>query len=672
MKLGTRILLGFSCLIAICVILGATAVWRMSAVKKDTSVLAAESMPAAAIANKVEREFARTMYEMRGYSYSEETNYLGRARASMAQLAQSLESAREMASKPGVQTLGPLKEAAERAAAKAAEYEKLSQNTVVAVEGLNRDRQTMDESSQAYMKQASDFLGIQNETLKEHLRTNQNASVSVLEDRVHKINLVYDVLMLGQEIRIGTFKAQSTRNLSHLQDAQKKFEQVNQKLDELKGITRQETNLKQIAECRAAGQRYSDAMASLLLHWQERDQLNDRRVQIGNAGLQEAQQTAGNTMDSSTKSSLEAASLLSGASRVVIFGLIAALLAGAGLALVITRSITRPIRLVADQLSNGADQTVSAAEQVSASSQSLAEGASEQAASLEETSSSLEEMSSMTQRNGESTQRANELAREARLAAERGAGDMQTMSTAMDAIKASSDEIAKIIKTIDEIAFQTNLLALNAAVEAARAGEAGMGFAVVAEEVRNLAQRSALAAKETSEKIEGAIQKSALGVQVSARVASALNDIVAKVRQVDQIASEVAGASREQNQGIGQINTAVSQMDKVTQANAASAEESAAAAEELNAQAQSMKEAVLDLRQMVDGKAEARPHLAEELVTQRSGGLRSAKTAFSSPMRRQSGPGAAVAHGRTAAGKSTLIIKDGGAEVGLNDSFKDM
>ena len=154
-----------------------------------------------------------------------------------------------------------------------------------------------------------------------------------------------------------------------------------------------------------------------------------------------------------------------------------------------------------------------AAGQVSSASQSLAEGASEQAASLEETSSSLEEMSSMTKRNAENAQKANELAKQARAAADTGVGDMQAMNAAMDAIKASSDDIAKIIKTIDEIAFQTNILALNAAVEAARAGEAGMGFAVVADEVRNLAQRSAQAAKETAAKIEGAVSKTAQGVR---------------------------------------------------------------------------------------------------------------------------------------------------------------
>jgi len=179
---------------------------------------------------------------------------------------------------------------------------------------------------------------------------------------------------------------------------------------------------------------------------------------------------------------------------------------------------------------------------------------------------------------------------------------MQLMNGAMEAIKISSDDIAKIIKTIDEIAFQTNILALNAAVEAARAGEAGMGFAVVADEVRNLAQRSAQAAKETAGKIEGAITKTAQGVGISKQVSETLLEIATKARQVDELVSEVAGASREQTQGITQVNIAVGQMDKVTQSNAANAEESAAAAEELNAQAVTMKDSVADLLQLVGGE----------------------------------------------------------------------
>lgn len=208
----------------------------------------------------------------------------------------------------------------------------------------------------------------------------------------------------------------------------------------------------------------------------------------------------------------------------------------------------------------------------------------------------------MTKRNADNASKVKELGSEARSAGDAAVTDMQAMGVAMDAIKTSSDDIAKIIKTIDEIAFQTNILALNAAVEAARAGEAGAGFAVVADEVRSLAQRCAQAAKETAAKIEDSVQKSAHGVQISAKVAQSLEQIVGKARQVDELAAEVASASKEQTQGISQINLAVGQMDKVTQSNAANAEESAAAAEELNAQAELMRDSVRELLRLVDGQ----------------------------------------------------------------------
>ena len=286
----------------------------------------------------------------------------------------------------------------------------------------------------------------------------------------------------------------------------------------------------------------------------------------------------------------------------LVAGAIVLLFCGVVLVMV-TRSIVRPIQAIADSLMAGARQTANAAGEVSSASQSQAEGASESAASIEEISSSLEEMSSMTKRNAENAQKATELTKQTRTAADKGAHDMQAMIAAMDAIKISSDETAKIIKTIDEIAFQTNILALNAAVEAARAGEAGMGFAVVADEVRSLAQRSAQAAKETSAKIEGSLSRTAQGVEISAKVAQTLDEIVAKVRLVDELVAEVVGASHEQTQGIGQINIAVGQLDKVTQSNAANAEESAAAAEELNAQTETMEASVAELIELVGSGA---------------------------------------------------------------------
>ncbi len=188
-------------------------------------------------------------------------------------------------------------------------------------------------------------------------------------------------------------------------------------------------------------------------------------------------------------------------------------------------------------------------------------------------------------------------------AAQAGSRTMVEMTQAMAAIDTSSAEVAKIVKNIDEIAFQTNILALNAAVEAARAGEAGAGFAVVADEVRSLAQRSAAAAKETADKIEAAIASSRNGSQSCAKVGESLTQIAEKVSSTDCLVGEIATAAREQAQGIEQINTAITQMDQVTQSNSASAEESASAAEELDAQAESLKDMVGRLRQLVGGAA---------------------------------------------------------------------
>jgi len=263
------------------------------------------------------------------------------------------------------------------------------------------------------------------------------------------------------------------------------------------------------------------------------------------------------------------------------------------------RRVNGALNVVSRDLLESTQQFVAVSGEITGASQNLAESSTEQAANLEETGAALEEMSSMFKRNAESLQQADNLAKEARTAADQGVDKMQQMNTAMFAIKTSSDDIAKIIKTIDEIAFQTNILALNAAVEAARAGEAGMGFAVVADEVRSLAQRSATAAKETARMIESAIHNTNEGVVITTQVAAVLNEIVVKIRQVDELAAEVAEASREQTRGITQINASVGQIDKTTQANAAGAEESAAAAEELSAQSRLVARAVDKLALLV-------------------------------------------------------------------------
>jgi len=288
------------------------------------------------------------------------------------------------------------------------------------------------------------------------------------------------------------------------------------------------------------------------------------------------------------------------AKATISIGLVVIILATV-IIFLIARSVTNPIRHLIQELRHGSEQVSAASGQVSASSQELAKGSSEQAASMEETSTGLEEMASMTRQNAEGAKMANALARETKEASERGVSSMKQMQTAIENVEKSSDETAKIIKTIDEIAFQTNLLALNAAVEAARAGEAGQGFAVVAEEVRSLAQRAAEAAKDTSELIENSRETSKRSVGIVEEVDNALEEISSKAVKVNELVEEISAASDEQTHGIEQLNQATAQVDEVTQTMASTAEESAAASEQLNSQAEALLHAIGQLYTVVEG-----------------------------------------------------------------------
>jgi methyl-accepting chemotaxis protein len=222
--------------------------------------------------------------------------------------------------------------------------------------------------------------------------------------------------------------------------------------------------------------------------------------------------------------------------------------------------------------------------QVSDGSMVIAQGATEQASALEETAATLEELTSQTKQNADNADMANSLAGETRSEAETGSETMDNMIEAMKAINQSSEEIGKIIKVIEEIAFQTNLLALNAAVEAARAGEHGKGFAVVAEEVRNLAQRSAAAAKDTGELIEEAVKRAQEGNNMASKSGEMLGSIVDSVKKMTDLVAEIAEASKEQANGITQVSSAVTSMDQVTQQNASTTEQLSAQSNQLGVQ----------------------------------------------------------------------------------------
>jgi methyl-accepting chemotaxis protein len=317
----------------------------------------------------------------------------------------------------------------------------------------------------------------------------------------------------------------------------------------------------------------------------------------------------------------------------------------------VVRTLPVPFQRIADTLSHSSKETLGSVHELNGASRSLAGNAEKQAASLQEASAALEEISSMVRRNGESAKSAASLAKQAREVAESGGEVVETaaavtrrlsnssaeLKQAMGGVKSASDEIAKIIKNIDEIAFQTNILALNAAVEAARAGEAGLGFAVVADEVRNLAQRSATAAKETANRIATAISQSSTGLQVSEKVANDLNEvqvhfghvernlasILDQARKVDEHVSQIAQASDEQSTGIHQVTRAVSEIDQMTQHNAAAAHQTASLVESLNHQAVVLEETVVSLMKLVGGESK-QPRATEaariDSLPPRSGG----------------------------------------------------
>jgi len=391
--------------------------------------------------------------------------------------------------------------------------------------------------------------------------------------------------------------------------------------DDLNTRFKDPKNKEQVARIRTAAEKYKANFDGWVALWDKQ--------QVQGAAMVAAARDFGQGSDElrqGQKEKMETAVAFS--TKLMLILAACGVILGIVIAFVIARSITRPFKeifkglkafsnaelndtgntfnRIIDGMTEGMAQVNDAAGQVSTASQQLAEGASEQASSLEETSSALEEMAAMTRTNAENSQQAKELSGKAREGADHGGVIVGQLNEATQGISDASNQISKIIKVIEEIAFQTNLLALNAAVEAARAGEHGKGFAVVAEEVRNLAQRSAGAAKEINDLIANSTKRSQEGVKISGEVGTALEAIVGDVKSVSELITGIAQASKEQAQGVDQVNTAVAQMDKVTQQNASGAEESASAAEQLSAQAAATNALVDDLIVLVRGANQGR------------------------------------------------------------------
>jgi methyl-accepting chemotaxis protein len=597
MKLAAKISLGFGLLIVIAVLLGGLATWNMLSVKKITTSLAKENVPAALVGSEMERGALNTMYQARGYAFTDSKTFLDNAKQNIVENGKTINKALEHANK---YNLAVLKENAGKADTLSNDYERLLNETVAKTEAISLNLKDCDEAAKAFNEGCLNYIEEQNKKQSVEF-SSPNTTPKMLSDRAKKLQLANDLLSFNKTIRLANWRAQAGRSSQMMKEALKLFGQIDNIFTELKANTKEEAHLKLIETCYKANQQYKNGMEGLIANWDAREAIGKDRGVAGQGLIDASKATSEYNMTKTIESSEKAAKSLATATTTMIIGLCIAIVVGIVLAIFITKSITGPIGKIIAGLTEGSEQVSSASGQVSSASQSLAEGATEQAAGLEETSSSLEEMSSMTKQNADNAQQANTLAGETRKAANNGAEAMGRMSSAIKDIQKSSDETAKIIKVIDEIAFQTNLLALNAAVEAARAGEAGKGFAVVAEEVRNLAMRSAEAAKNTANMIEESVKNSKNGVDIASEVGKVLEEIVQSIGKTTDLVGEIAAASSEQAQGIDQVNTAVAQMDKVTQQNAANAEESASASEELSAQAEQMNQIVEELVKLVGG-----------------------------------------------------------------------
>ncbi len=630
MTIGKRITLGF---LAVVVTLGSVAglaAWNMKTAASRADGIANEAVPESIVGARIAQNQGEIRASMRGFDSNFEERFSTQAKKDLAELKGDLAEGRALVAKHPV--LVKLGENVGKVEALVTDFEKVLLRNEVTGLSILRSRDIM-------LKTATEFVdiitGIFDEQAK--LLTDEIARGGLepakLAERARKTILAGKIRNHGNLARVANFRAQAIRDPKVFEVAVTELAAAGKSLDELAPLITQPAHVAQIQACKKALSLYLDTMEVTRSAYLDMVKTTQQRVELGDKVTAIAQEIADGSRQRANLAASLSSTSLGHSTTVVVFGIIAGLSIAVALSFFITRSTTKALTFIASTLNEGASQISAASNHVSSSSQSLAEAASEQAASIEETSASLEEISAMTKRNAEHATASRGLSQQANQSAATGLqrlGEMNhtlttvkaavgDMESAVQQMQSSSQEISKIIKTIDEIAFQTNLLALNAAVEAARAGEAGMGFAVVADEVRSLAQRSAQAAKETSEKIEAAIKRSESGGVASKKVVQALtemetsagniaqvfNGIVTQVKALDEGIGEITVAGTEQSRGIGEINMAVSQMDKVTQSNAATAEECASSSEELNAQVSTLQAAVISLTQLVGGSGAA-------------------------------------------------------------------
>ena len=627
-KIGTKISIGFGLLIAISMFLGGLAIYSMVDAGRDSDLLDRAYVPEVDVANEIERNALEAVFKHRGFNYHNDPTQMIEGNNSLAKVDGSLITAKQLVAKyPQLSKLSDGLGVIEKALAG---YREEMTKTVANKRKIAENRADLDKAANLFVENINEYLSSQYEAIKLENRTGATYDDKV--KRLNKIIIANKIIAICSDIRISNFKAQAMHNPELLGKVSSKFDEIKRLAAEARLITDKQVNKDQLTNIEKAAEDYKNSMKKLSDLWKENDKVTEHRRKHVNELLGAIRVTASSGITQTKEISNDAAKNLATASWAMVVGLGAALVLGCLIAFIITRMIIVPVRTtvravsiaargdftfkvrqkhldrqdelgqmlrdvqsMAESLSdtvhgviNSAGMVSGAADQISAGNQDLSQRTQEQASAIEETASSLQEMTASVRNNADNSRQANELARRTAQMAQEGDQAIKRTMEAMAAVTGSSRRIADIITVVNEIAFQTNLLALNAAVEAARAGEAGRGFAVVAGEVRNLAGRSANAAKEIQGLISDSQEKVELGNELVTNSGALLGEIINNVQAVADTIAEINAASQEQARGIDEINKAVIQMDEVIQCNATLVEEAASSSEEMASAAQQL------------------------------------------------------------------------------------
>ncbi|MCX6899571.1 MAG: methyl-accepting chemotaxis protein [Verrucomicrobia bacterium] len=615
-RLSVKIAFGFSVLIAIMLAIGVNTVRELRGIERWSVDVNDQAVPLLIKSMNIERQSQAAIAEDLRYQLTGDSRQVALISTNMVEIKNSIRETLDLATQYNLYNKQQL---ARQARDAANDYTELFHRVSDQVEQIAALRRQMQENEDRFhnacramyaaeqrssLKSIDEMIAGKMTTVSTNAPTIRESMVVDLEARLKDGAICRDVVDLSHEAMIALQRADIYRDPVLASAALTNLEAINTKLEELK-TTLDAENVPAFDACRKAARDYRTTTENLVTAWRNQQSLQKKGEEISGQMLRQAREIAEHGITQVRVSSSNAVQSVANSFLTIGLGIALAMIVGALFSITLSRSITTPISRIITELSSGAEQVASVSNQVASSSQQLAQGAGEQASNLEETSASLEEMASMTRQNADNAIKTDKLMSETKNMVLDGVNSMKSVSVVIGGIRQSAKEMAKIIKTIDEIAFQTNLLALNAAVEAARAGDAGRGFAVVAEEVRNLARRSTEAARNTANLIEDAQKNAETGVQATEQLAGSLNKIQDSALKVAALVAEITAGSRQQAQGIGQVNVAVSEMDRVVQQNAANAEESASAAEELSAQAQELHTLVEGLMELVKGSETA-------------------------------------------------------------------